>query len=86
MNYTIVKTLYGGSLAGGAVASAALVRAAVQGGESSSLLELSVGAGVAVLILKEVFAYLRLAKKDDKDKLLHKIHDLLIRIDERLNK
>ena len=55
-----------------------------EGGDS--LLQLGVGAAVAVLVLKEVFAFIRSSREDNKDALLHKIHSLLIRIDEKLSK
>jgi hypothetical protein len=87
MSYTLIKSLYGGSLAGGALASAYCLKTALRGGDSGSpILELSVGAGVAVLILKEVFAYLRVKNEDGHKKMLQEIHNLLIRIDEKLNK
>jgi len=87
MYYSVVKFCYGSSLLGGLLASIALTRSVVnqtEGGDS--LLQLGVGAAVAVLVLKEVFAFIRSSREDNKDALLHKIHSLLIRIDEKLSK
>ena len=81
--YSLFKTCYGPLLAGGLCVTAAKV-SSVGLPDESNIMEFGIGVGAAVLLLREVFAYLR-AVAEDKDKQdLKEMKELLFKINERL--
>jgi|TARA_R100001530_G_scaffold8354_1_gene8806 hypothetical protein len=85
MIYTYYKTVYKGFLVLSSILTVGVVTEAAPR-QDDMLLELGIGIAAAILIIREVFAFLRVQAEDKKSQQQQEIRDLLWRIDQRLKK
>jgi hypothetical protein len=84
MIYAYYKTAYKGFLFLSSILTVKVVSGAVVPRPDDMLLELGIGIAAAILVLREVFAFLRAQAEDRRNQEQQEIRDLLWRIDQRL--